>query len=828
MAGFDDDDLKLYVPVATEVNKMAPELPLDERIGLFRDAPELQKHFRDKIQKLILGPLEEIQELETLKQQYFESSSSKEKESLLKQIKRLEAKVDENNISKSGSGAGAGTRTSGSSDFDVSGGIGYSDNILIPSDRLPPLTEDELEERYQTIRALPDILVAVYLQRNGLYELPDTYKTINLEVGSGGVSVQVASKNTSATNADSNSNSDSKDSQEKTIAIVDTNKDSEEESEPSGADVTVAATATADNSTSLDLYENLKLAIQIDYYDLQMQLLDQARVIPLTNDMRAEFIAAYRSLPPPVRERYVVNELGIDKLDVATITSDADADIERVLKEVLQPVVDEELFVTLSKAMGGRGAGAGAANKEQEVVPPEYNDVEFVDRSRYLEEFFPAAAAMEDARPSQEDVDLFARECLNVIGGGGGGGGKKSFMVTSQPERVIGGYYIRGTNQLTGDPKTLQTANERLVEEVQQRLRDHPTLSDKLEFFYILDPQPPTEEEMELEIDLNALFLITAKDPKTMYNLSSPLTKTAVTVSGLLSTFLFSIGSCVLNPKINASIEKAMDSVSTATAGSPTVYLDIDWFFNLCLPLYFSFLSILFAHELGHRIVASIYKFDIGLPNVVPSLSTGLAGAITPLKSPPPSKKALFDFAIAGPLAGLSVSIGLLFVGLELTRQMGVDTSLPVLPVDLLRASSLGGGMVQYFLGKYTLLAGQGPGAFVELHPFAVSGLIGILTNALALLPLGHTDGGRVSLAMFGRRGAFVVKLFTTLILTASGLFGLDEVNILLAYVVFTLIWQRELESPIRNEVDDISFSRALVGIISAVVVGLTLIPMTS
>jgi len=795
MAGFDDDDLKLYVPVAEDVNRMAPEAALDERIGLFRDAPELQEHFKEKIQRLIVGPLEEMQELETLKQEYFESSSSKEKEALLKRIKQLEAKVEENNI-----GSGIGNDDSGS------GGIGYSDNILIPSDKFPPLTENELEERYETIKALPDILVAVYLQRNGLYELPDTYKTINLEVGSGGISVKVDAKNTSATKKkENNNNAYSEGSQD----VVENNENNENnENGSSDANQIPGTDGSAD--TSFDLYENLKLAIQLDYYDLQMQLLNQARVIPLNDDMREEFIAAYRSLPPQVREQYVVDKLGIDNLDASTITSDEDEDIEKVLKEVLQPM--DEPFAAFSQA-------AGRGNQEQTVVPPEYNDVEFVDRSRYLEEFFPAVAALEEGRPTQEDVDLFVADCLN-------GSGKKSFMVTSKPERVIGGYYIRGANQMGATEEDPKTVNERLVEEVYERLQNHPTLKDKIDFFYISDPSPPSDEDLELEVNLNPLFMVTTKDPKTMYNLSSPLTKTAVTVSGLLSTFLFSIGSVVLNPQINASIEKALDSVSTSA--SSTVYIDIDWFFNLCIPLYFSFLSIIFAHELGHRIVASIYKFDIGFPNVVPSLSTGLAGAITPLKSPPPSKKALFDFAIAGPLAGLAVSIGLLFVGLDLTRQMGLDTNFPVLPVDLVRASSLGGGMAQYFLGKYTLLTDQGPGAFIELHPFAVSGLIGCLTNALALLPLGHTDGGRISLAMFGRRGAFVVKLFTTLILTASGLFGLDEVNILLAYVVFTLVWQRELESPLRNEVDELSFSRGLVGIVTAVMVGLILIPMTS
>ena len=98
----------------------------------------------------------------------------------------------------------------------------------------------------------------------------------------------------------------------------------------------------------------------------------------------------------------------------------------------------------------------------------------------------------------------------------------------------------------------------------------------------------------------------------------------------------------------------------------------------------------------------------------------------------------MFDFAIAGPLAGLFVSLGLLLVGLEMTRQMGIDANLPVIPVDLARVSSLGGGMIQYFLGKYSLLPGQGLGANVELHPFAISGWIGCVINALALLPLGR------------------------------------------------------------------------------------------
>lgn len=123
---------------------------------------------------------------------------------------------------------------------------------------------------------------------------------------------------------------------------------------------------------------------------------------------------------------------------------------------------------------------------------------------------------------------------------------------------------------------------------------------------------------------------------------------------------------------------------------------------------------------------------------MIPSITTGLTGAITPLKSPPPNSKAMFDFAIAGPLAGLALSLVLLLSGLDMTTTMTLNSQLPVVPVDLVRSSSLGGGLVQYFLGNTAIMPDQGPTAVVQLHPLAIAGFIGCITNALALLPLGR------------------------------------------------------------------------------------------
>ena len=218
-------------------------------------------------------------------------------------------------------------------------------------------------------------------------------------------------------------------------------------------------------------------------------------------------------------------------------------------------------------------------------------------------------------------------------------------------------------------------------------------------------------------------------------------------------------------------------------------------------------------------------KFDIGLPNLVPSLQLGLTGAITPLKSPPPNLRSLFDFSMAGPLSGIALSLVLLIHGLGETVHLDLaqQATLPALPIGLLRTSALGGGLVEMFLGNGVLdLPDE---SVLPLSPLAIAGYLGLISNAIALLPLGHTDGGRIAITMFGRRGSFLIKSFTTLMLCAIGLFDLDSQAIFVVYVLFVTIWQRELESPIRNEVDELDFGRGCIGILVALLVALTLLP---
>jgi hypothetical protein len=89
------------------------------------------------------------------------------------------------------------------------------------------------------------------------------------------------------------------------------------------------------------------------------------------------------------------------------------------------------------------------------------------------------------------------------------------------------------------------------------------------------------------------------------------------------------------------------------------------------------------------------------------------------------------------------------------------------------------------------------------------------------------TDGGRVSTAMFGRSATYLTGSALAILLSIVGLFGADEARILLTYVLFSVIWQSELETPARNEVEEVDLVRGFFGIATGLVVALILVPLS-
>ena len=203
-----------------------------------------------------------------------------------------------------------------------------------------------------------------------------------------------------------------------------------------------------------------------------------------------------------------------------------------------------------------------------------------------------------------------------------------------------------------------------------------------------------------------------------------------------------------------------------------------------CVRALLTITNLPFATALSYS-VPVLLQIEIAYPiALVPSISTGLLHSNTQLKSPPKNNNALFDFAIMGPILGLSASWTALLVGLQLTSQVKSSqvASLPHLPLEFFQVSTLTSATIESFLGTDVLLSLDTLSDNVAVHPLVIAGHVGILLNALNLLPtLPTTDGGRMLCAVNGRNGIFFTSLplLFGLFLNIQGYRGLDACNVL-------------------------------------------------
>jgi membrane-associated protease RseP (regulator of RpoE activity) len=202
-------------------------------------------------------------------------------------------------------------------------------------------------------------------------------------------------------------------------------------------------------------------------------------------------------------------------------------------------------------------------------------------------------------------------------------------------------------------------------------------------------------------------------------------------------------------------------------------------------------------------------------------------GAVTQLRTSPKNLTSLFDFAFFGPFCGLFTSLVFLVTGIQSTLLADADAAqyFPHLPVNVLQMSTLGGSIVDFFYGGNGMITMQSAASTVPLHPLAIAGFCGIVINSLEMLPLGSSDGGRLSQALFGRSTHAIVGGATWFSLLVSS-FLLDQQEVLIgAWVVFNLV-QNDMELPCRDEVDKVNIPRSLAAFFLWFVAILAITPM--
>ncbi len=158
-------------------------------------------------------------------------------------------------------------------------------------------------------------------------------------------------------------------------------------------------------------------------------------------------------------------------------------------------------------------------------------------------------------------------------------------------------------------------------------------------------------------------------------------------------------------------------------------------------------LAILGAHEMGHYLFCRRYNVDATLPYFLPVPPqllplTGTLGAVIKIREAFPTRAALFDIGIAGPIAGFVVLVPALFIGLNLSTVVPNPTT-----TDLI---SLGEPLL--FQWATAMVFGNLPaGHTVNMHPMVFAAWFGMLATALNLLPFGQLDGGHIAYASVGR-----------------------------------------------------------------------------
>lgn len=152
-------------------------------------------------------------------------------------------------------------------------------------------------------------------------------------------------------------------------------------------------------------------------------------------------------------------------------------------------------------------------------------------------------------------------------------------------------------------------------------------------------------------------------------------------------------------------------------------------------------LVILLAHEMGHYVACRRYGVSATLPLFIPApplFLAGTFGAFIKIKAPIPSRRALFDIGLAGPLAGFVVTLPVALLGLVSMR--------PALP-----AGDYGIIFHDPLLFRLmSMVLGQPLDPYAPTNPYYMAAWIGLLVTSLNLMPVGQLDGGHGTFALFG------------------------------------------------------------------------------
>ncbi len=234
-----------------------------------------------------------------------------------------------------------------------------------------------------------------------------------------------------------------------------------------------------------------------------------------------------------------------------------------------------------------------------------------------------------------------------------------------------------------------------------------------------------------------------------------------------------------------------------------------------------SLLAILTAHESGHYVACRLYGVDATLPYFIPLPPllgpAGTLGAFIKIVSPMPSRRAVFDIGVAGPIAGFCAIIPVAVLGL-LTIGQNSAQNLPSEQIGLYFSHPL----FLQILAKFFAVSAT----FEISNPFLAAAWLGLLITSLNLIPSGQLDGGHAIYAVFGEkthrrtgRIAFVVMAA----ICVSGWFVYNSPSGILFTILLAVMMKVRHPEPLDDA--PLDFNRKIIAVVTLLIFVLCFVP---
>jgi len=231
-----------------------------------------------------------------------------------------------------------------------------------------------------------------------------------------------------------------------------------------------------------------------------------------------------------------------------------------------------------------------------------------------------------------------------------------------------------------------------------------------------------------------------------------------------------------------------------------------------------SLLAILTAHESGHYLFCRYYGVDATLPFFIPQpplLIPGTFGAFIKMKSPVPSRRALFDIGLAGPLAGFILIVPIAFAGVLTVHHMNIPPGeVPELTFNDPLLFRLIARMFRINLDNSVV------------NSFYLAAWVGSLVTALNLMPVGQLDGGHGTFALFGQRAHWWIGRVAFGLMLITTIFGWlwFRSPVMFLYVVLLAVMLR-VRHPQPEQMEPLGLARTIIGVITLIVFALCFLP---